>query len=1141
MPTRSAPAVIAEAVSRRWLVLVTAVIPIAGGAADGRYHLTTFKTELGLPNNSVECVYQARDGYLWVGTRSGLARFGGVKFTPMAPPSDAPNATVLAKALTEDAAGNLWIATKHSLLRWRDGGFTVFTSTNGLSHEQAASVCASRAGGVWIGTGEGVNRYADGRFSSFQNPAPRVPFVYSLLEDSSRRVWVGMIDGLYQLEPDLSRFTSAWKPAASATDEEAAIVRFILEDQRAGLWFGTDHQLWCLREGQVKLVADAAPTAGNRFKSLYEDRAGTLWLVQTDGLYRVVGDQLIPFEPALPLADAALDCLCQDREGNYWIGTSFGGLARLRPQVFTSFTTRDGLCHNDVWSVSPARGGGLWTGTSAGVSRFRDGIFTKPPLGEALRETDLRSVVEDRSGNLWFGSAVKSLLYFQRNAAGYAQLEVRTPHHQIRTVIEDGAGRIWVGTKEGLGCLLPRAAEWRLDSGRQVRHERSEFWIFRCNNLERGFADEWWDLRAGKWHFVGRDEVVLDFAELQRRDPEHWRVPIPTGTLTHNDVLALHADSRGRLWIGTSGGGLNCLSNHQFIAFTTEHGLPSNHIRALHEDRDGRLWIGTDRGLARFPLSSSTEERAGVRSRFLSFTTEHGLFDNLVNQILEDDFGNFWIGCPRGIYRVKRTDLNAVADGSAKRVQAVAYGEADGLRSAEIHGGCQPAGCKTPDGKFWFPTARGLVMVDPREALQIESPPPPVHIEEVHTIEKQFHVDTQPAAASPVFPLAIRPSGSPTHSPTHSLTLRLPPGSGRFLEFHYTATSLSVPEQVRFKYRLDPQQTDWTDAATRRSATYANLRPGRYTFRVIAASHHAVWNDTGATLAFVIEPRLHEARWFQASTAFSAFALAALLIRARLRKLRLAALRAQNEALERERKRIARDLHDQIGAQLTKLAFTPPPPSDAAAVPDAPSPAHLARQALRDLDQVVWLTDPARDNLEHLTDYLCRYARDFLAGTPIRLRLDVPLEMPTISLSAAARHHLLLAFKEALTNAVKHSAATELLLRVETNSGGFTLILHDDGRGFAPSTPNTEQRTPNIEHRTLDAGAATTNSEPPTPGASASDLKSQISNLKSPGRGNGLANMRHRIEEAGGRLTLDTHPGQGTTLHFTFPKPGAAK
>ena len=524
--------------------------------------------------------------------------------------------------------------------------------------------------------------------------------------------------------------------------------------------------------------------------------------------------------------------------------------------------------------------------------------------------------------------------------------------------------------------------------------------------------------------------------------------------LSSDDVRAIHEDRAGVLWIGTYGGGISRLQNGQFSHITRREGLSDNFAWCIHEDTDGIIWIGTENGLNRIK-----------NGRVSCFSVQQGLFDNVVNDLLEDNQGNLWISCNRGIYRVSKAQLDAVAEGTRRTVEHVSYGISDGMLSSETNGEIQPAACKTQDGRLWFPTTDGVVVIEP-DKITLNDLPPPVVIEEV----LMDGLPLNPNQAS-----------------------RLEPGHGNVLEVHYTANSLVAPEKVQFRYCLDGCDQKWVEAGTRRVAYYTNLGPGDYTFRVTGCNNHGIWNETGAIFRFYLAPRFYRT-W----TFFVICGLAVILSGYGLHWIRLGVVRKierleKLHALEKERARIASEMHDDLGASLTQIALLSElanrelPQADRAAE-------HIGkilgttREVFRAMDEIVWAVNPKHDTLSSLVGYLSNYAQDFLRPAGIRCRLDVPTHLPPYPLTAEQRHNLFLTVKEALNNVAKHAAAEEVWFRVGLNSAHCTVSIEDNGRGFPVGTT-------------------------------------------SPGR-NGLSNMKERLAAIGGELKLSSRSGGGTKLEL---------
>jgi len=433
---------------------------------------------------------------------------------------------------------------------------------------------------------------------------------------------------------------------------------------------------------------------------------------------------------------------------------------------------------------------------------------------------------------------------------------------------------------------------------------------------------------------------------------------------------------------------------------------------------------------------------------------------------------------------VRKDDLIRSAAGG-RRIQCQRYGVEDGLPSLECQGGFQPSGCRSRDGRLWFPTVKGLAIVDPNH-VAMNPLAPPVLTEETLA---------DGAVAAPQIEGGAE-------------VIKAPPGIQR-LEFHYTALSFAAPDEIRFKYRLEGLEENWVEAGNQRAASYSHVPPGKYQFHVIACNNDGVWNETGASLAVVVLPHFWQTGWFLALSVLAAVAAVATTARyAEARKMqRRLELAERERAVAHERARIARDMHDSLGASLAEIAML----SELAQNPEAqPEQVTLdnrrittrARQLIRSLDEIVWAVNPQNDTMENFVTYTCTFAEDYLRLARIACRLDVPERLPDVSFSTDVRHNLFLVVKEAVNNIVKHAAASAVWIRVKVSPLTFAITVEDNGKGFNPPAPLEDGPPANQGP----AGRAV--------------------------RRNGLANMRKRIEAIGGRLELRSEPGRGACLRL---------
>jgi len=510
---------------------------------------------------------------------------------------------------------------------------------------------------------------------------------------------------------------------------------------------------------------------------------------------------------------------------------------------------------------------------------------------------------------------------------------------------------------------------------------------------------------------------------------------------------------------------LGCLKAGKARQFRKRDGLASDFVQCLKLETNGTLWIGTFGG----GLSRLKE------GHFANVSAEQGLPNNVICHIDDDGRGYFWMSSYGGIFRVAKTELEDCADGKTATVRCLGYGKGDGLPTLECSGGMQPAGCRTADGRLWFPTSKGLVVMDPVN-VTTNLLPPPVVIEE-------FRVDSRVLTNSGVTPVQIAP------------------GHQRF-DFEYTALSLVAPERVRFRCWLEGLEENWVDMGSRRSVNYNFVPPRDYTFHVIACNNDNVWNETGAQFAFHVRPHFWQTVWFRvvAIVGMVLVASGAVGFDTRRRMHRKLERLERQRALERERARIARDIHDDLGASLTQITMLSQvahgaPPELPRAVASLDQIFGTARELTRALDEIVWAVNPKHDTLESLAGYLGKFAEDYLRAANLRCRLDVPMQLPAWVLASEVRHNLFLAVKEALHNVTKHASATEVRLTLTLVNDGFAWEVADNGRGFGSGVP-----------------------APGSPDRLAS--------------GNGLANMRRRLVDIGGHFEVQSAPAAGTRVKF---------
>ena len=985
-----------------------------------------------------------------------------------------PTSFVTSIAQTPD--GYLWIGTQNGLLRFDGVRFAAFDPDNtpALAHARVEHLYVDRAGTLWANTYDGsLTSARGGAFRHEWRGAGPVDFeAFHVPSRDGAPVFV------------LDRGAVIRRPAGDAAAgwvvqrPPGGALPLFAEDGDGALWLrGVDDRLWRLRDGRFDEVPRAGLT-GTQVRCLARDDRGRIW-VGTDAELAVFTGRgfavMTPAngEPRLDVTalhfardgrywvvangrarrgrDRAWDWMddsgrgltgpsikvLEDRQGGLWFLHNGKGVLRVRADGRAQWITdAEGLPGTRVRDAVEDREGSIWLVIErGGLARLRDATFAVEPVAGA-RDVPVASVAAGRDGALWIGSLGGGLERRRGGVVTHFPLPSATAGGFVFSVQPDAAGRVWLSAdQEDLFYV----------DGDAVRPSPVPVHGIKAL-LAGGDGSLWIGTKAG----------------LARLDRGALRTFGPADGFARRDVRSLARGPDGAIWIGTGDGTIYRFHDGALTALQPPGVQPVHAVWSLHVDAAGTLWAGTFRGgLLRY--------RAG---RFDRYTTARGLPNNSICQVIEDGAQQLWMSSHNGIFRVAKAAFDAAAGADAP-LPVVRYGRSDGLPTLECAANYQPAAARGADGRLWFATPKGLVSVDPQAAAVTRAPP--------LVVLEEALLDQRPVA---------RAAGG---------GLEVPPGQHR-LEFRYTGLTFAAPEQVRFRHRIDGLEPDWVEAGTQRVAHYGYLPPGRYTFRVAASHGDGRWSADEATLAFVVLPRLYERASVQIASGVAALVLVGGVVRlVSTRRLRRRVERLElQRAVERDRDRIARDIHDDLGAGLTQITLL----SEIARrdSPDAVGD-HLgqisetARELTRAMDEIVWAINPRHDSLDGLVTYICQFAQEYLTVAGVQCRLDVPAQLPPHALSADVRHGLFLAVKEVLNNIVKHARAREVWIRLAEHAGGFRLTIEDDGAGFEPEDAV-------LVH--AHAGRATP--------------------------GQGLPNLHARLAALGGRCRVTSAPGRGTQV-----------
>lgn len=954
-------------------------------------------------------------------------------------------------AIAQAPEGHLWIGTFGGLARFDGASFRLVERTDSLGRhvDRILSLAVGPDSALWIGTeGNGLLRYHRGAYDRF-TAAQGVPdrTVRALYVDRGGALWVGGENG------EIARLADhRFERVARTVREPPGLVVSFVQDAGGTLWVNTSDRFLTVEGGVATDRRWRDPPVAGARRFTHEGRTGARWFGLARGLARVSADGVRTWraEAGVPNNPSVV---AEDPDGGFWLGTDNDGIFFFEPD-------------------------------SAG------GRVRRYSLSGGRRDFRVRASLLDVEGNVWFGTNANGLLRAKRNVFTTYTTAHGLSHDVATAVYGDASGVVWAATNcWGVNALDLAGRTVRLLKPRQPGDPTGDPCVFALTESPAGTL--WVGTYGG------------GLTRIRGRREERLR----SAGLADSVVLALFTDRDGAVWVGTNSGGLAVLENGRVRAsYTTEQGLAHNSVRTIVQTRDGALWVGTLEGLSRFAGGRFTTYTAAqglsamhVRAiyedgtgtlwigtyggglnrlkdgAFTAIRTADGLADDIVSAILADDRGYLWMSGNRGVSRVPLAELQEFADGRRRRVHSVLFGETDGLLNAETNGGFQPAAWKDQRGRLWFPTVRGVAMVDPAR-VRVASRPPPVTVEEIV-------VDGEARAA----------------------TDRIVVGPGRpNLEFRYTGLSLSDPEHLIFRYRLEGFDEDWVEAGARRVAYYPRLPPGRYRFAVSAANRDGEWSQAATTVGLRVTAPLRAAWWFRTGAALALVAVVLVIQRRReaaIRRSRAAQeefSRRLIESQEHERRRIAGELHDGLGQELLVVknrallalqadGLHPPVREQLKRITD------IATQSLESVRSLAHNLTPRQ--LQHLG--LTAALRSMIAVTAesAGIALQVAVDDVDGLLPGDRQIDLYRVVQEGLSNVVHHAAATTATVRIGRAGDELRISILDDGRGFQVR-------------------------------------RDERGRLKG---GFGLSGIAERVRILGGRIDVVSAPGQGTRLEVAVP------
>jgi ligand-binding sensor domain-containing protein/signal transduction histidine kinase len=948
---------------------------------------------------------------------------------------------------------------------------TSWTQEEGASLPAVQALAQTSDGYLWLGTAQGLIRFDGMRFAPWEaKTGEELPGnnVRSLLASSQGGLWISTTRGIARMDrghiiryPALDRWLGGFAAA-------------MLEDHDGNLWIAggpttTGNTLAMLRQdGSIKTYGPSDGLPDRKALTLFEDSRTDLWMGTHDGLCRwspgapaecsVVpnltitaiaegpeGDLIIAdggskrllrvsdgkLRPILgKLGDESLDphFMTRDRDGNVWVGTTGQGLVRLRGDGYERLTRHDGLSSDSIGALLEDREGNLWVGTARGIDQLRDPKVLNVSTANGLSSDVVLAVSAARNGGTWVGTIGGGLDLVDGGRISHYLMNSGLPSTTILSLHED-AERLWVGTSGGFAYQSgDRFVEVRAPDG---QHMNQVFAIARERSGDLILA------QATRGLFSLRDNVVKSLS-------------IPG--LEKKNVYQLLAARNGVLWVGYYQGGITAVAGDSSQFYGADQGLAPGPVEAIYEDRGGSVWVGTGGGLSRFR-----------RGRWTTWTAKQGLPDGGVQGIVEDDRAGLWLMTGSGILSLPLAALDNFPDGAPGNLAFKLYGLTEGLRLAGSANLANPRIAKSNDGRLWVCTQDGVAVIDPS---RIRGNPvrPPVVIE-------QLVVDGRPMDTSSPAGIEFR---------------------GREVQVNYTGLSLTVPERVRFRYRLEGLDQNWTEAGARRYVAYVNLPPAKYAFHVLACNNEGVWNTTGASLAFEIAPEFYQTKWFVPLCV----AAAALLVWGAY-WMRVRRLLSRFQLVAQERARMMRELHDSLLQGFSGVVYQ----LEAVSRLCESNPEVGKRRLERAIDQAEQSLQEARRAIMsmHLPEFenatlaeaLNAAGNRAVEGSSIAFQLAVKGRVRELPYEMQANMYLV--GREAIVNAVNHAGARKISAQLVYSAKCVSLIVQDDGVGFDLAAAKAKK-----DHR-------------------------------------GVIGMHERAKHIGATLTIESASGQGARIELAAP------
>lgn len=943
---------------------------------------THWTTENGLPQNSVTGIAQTPDGYLWLGTFGGLARFDGVKFKIYTTANTPELKSNRIHALATDQTGTLWIGTERGeVIYLKNGKFTRIDNSKLIDDAEIIDFYMDNTSLLWVATTGGLLTCKTDICQRIDNEFQQK--VERIRKDVDGTIWLKSKSRLYKIIDG----------KIIPEDQFTNSIFCIEPNPKGGLWIGSDFGVGELKNGKYSSFAKLE--SGVVFFSTLLAPDGSLWVNSKNYLYRIKNGKKTEYKiENIDESDARE--LFIDREGNIWLGRNGDGLIRLLNRRIQVLQVEDAKTQIGFNSIVEDRNGSVWLAGPYALYQWKDDKFEAFSNEKSKREgLEYGPLLTDSEGKIW-NTSTKGVRVFEDGKFALKIENELIKNADSRSLFEDSRKQLWYGY-DGIGVFVSDKEK-----------------VIASYSVENGLVD--------------------------------------------NSVNFISETRDGAMWFATRGG-ISRLKDGMFTNYKSEDGLSNEHVRDIYEDQDGTIWFATyGGGLNRF--------RDG---KFKPITSNDGLFEDIVSRILVDRDDNFWMLGNRGIYSINRQMLNDFADGKIKQIYCASYTTADGMITSEGNGGFQSAGIIASDGRFWFPMINGVVVIDPKQ--EIIAPPIPI-IEEVLI-------------------------GKETKNPKEIIELS---ASQETLEISYTGIGFRKPEQIRFRYRLKGLNDDWEEVGTRRTAYFPSLPYGDYRFQVIATNTDGVWSNYTEVL-IKVNPPFYRTWWFYSILWILFFSILYVLYQyrnwyfARQKSVQEEFSRKLLNAQETERRRIASEIHDNLGQQLLVIknwaSFS---------LSKLSKQSNIREQLLQIDETATQALGEVRSMAKNLSPYhldkvgLTNTIRFMVKQVADSCEIDFHTQITDVNgvLPKEDEINVYRIIQESVNNIVRHSQATRAKVVLEQSKNTLKLTVSDNGIGFRQGEDDYQKM------------------------------------------GLGLNGMRERTKMSGGEFSIQSAPGKGTKIIAEF-------